>query len=407
MAKRQIVIYHRPTGVILKTLHGGTISTRKQLSNHAPTFPLAELGFYYEEDSVTINIISDRVRALSPGQPPSLCDPSGLPKAYYSHIETMANYLENKPSLTVNLEGGMGDQIMQLEALKALHKQKPQLKTRAGIHTNYINILPYLEHYCDYIPNQPTNPLAHTTAFVSMATEFISDPRGGIYGKASLYGAHLGLQEVHETVSLRFPPGHAAAWIRKAGISPENIVRPLLGIHIRSGSGGAKSWNTQPAQVLAALWHTQTGGGIYLCGDPANFTNSSPFTLTLPNRCDWASVAALIQSLDLLVCIDSGPMHLARSAAIPHIILWGGTSPADILGRPPGPTDLIHPTPCHRQICYSCPQGNPLCIRSITPLQVLDIAYKIVPSLFSPPYVPIGGPKEITPNVTPQAELRL
>lgn len=272
---------------------------------------------------------------------------------------------------------------MQLEAVKALRKLRPALRITIGLHQNYWNIAPYLEHQGDYSHHGKPETRNRGYYYVTNATEFISDPRGGYYGKASLYGASIGLERVQEKIAFAMPCEKVQHWARAAGVEISNKRQPLLTIHIRSGSGGAKSWNHDAAQVLAAMWHTKTGGEIYLCGDPSNFTNSVPWAFTAPNRCDWASVGAIILSSSLLVGIDSGPMHLARAAGVPHITLWGGTGPKDILGRDEIETDLRANIPCIDQVCYSCPNGTSLCMKAIQPHHVWEAIQKNFPQLLN------------------------
>jgi len=381
MPRRLIVIYNRLTGKVLKTVQGGLITQRRQLLNHVQNEPLNTLAFYYEEEGADIDKQNDTVRKLVHGQPPTLCDIHGKPKLFELFIRNRKQAIANSTHLKVDFEGGMGDQVMELEAVKELRKQRPDLRITIGIHSNYWNIAPFLEHHGDYAHHG--RPSTHNRGYyyVTNRTEYITDPRGGYYGKASLYGASIGLDRVKEKIRFEMPYPEILLWAKRGNVEIDQRRRPILGIHIRSGSGGAKSWNTEPAQVLAAIWHTKTGGDVFLCGDPANFSLREPWAFTLPNRCDWASVGAVILTLSLLVCIDSGPMHLARSASIPSVVLWGGTGPKDILGRDKTETDLRANIDCIENICYSCPRGDSLCMRAITPQHVWEVIEKIFPQL--------------------------
>jgi len=367
VANRLLVIYHLETRQVLATIEGGAITKRAQLLNHVKGHPLSTLAFYYEEEGASIDKIKDRVIQLVHGAPPVLCDATRYPKTFPLFIASRRAALERCTHIKVDFEGGMGDQVMELEAVKQLKAARPDLNIAIGMRHPFRNIAPILESHGTI--SDPGHPHADTSlyGYVNTSTQYISDPRGALYGKASLYGGSMGLDRVQQSISFSMPSDRQEYWAARAGVHLQKIKHPLLGIHIRSGSGGAKSWNHENAEALAAKWHNDTGGDIYLCGATSDFSMTSPFSITLPNGSDWASVGALILALDILVCIDSGPMHLARSGGIPHIILWGGTGPGDILGREAQSHDLRASLPCIDNICYSCPRGNALCMKAITP----------------------------------------
>lgn len=383
MARRLIVIYNKLTGEVLRAVPGGSITSRRQLLNYVPGGDLGIIAFYYEEEGADIDFINDRVLRLVHGQPPLLCDSVGYPKLFGLFIKNRRAAIEAATHIKVDFEGGLGDQIMQLEAIKGLRKLRPSLRITIGLHTNYWNIAPFFEHQGDYAQHGKPDTGNRRYYYITNATEFISDPRGNHYGKASLYGASVGLERVQEKIIFGMPQQKIEYWAMAAGIDIAKKKQPLLTIHIRSGSGGAKSWNMEHAQVLAAIWHTKTGGDIYLCGDPNDWRLPTEWAFTLPNRCDWASVGAVILKTSLLVCIDSGPMHLARAASIPHICLWGGTGPKDILGRDEIETDLRANIPCINQICYACPNGTSLCMKAIQPHHVWQAIEKNFSQLLS------------------------
>jgi ADP-heptose:LPS heptosyltransferase len=199
------------------------------------------------------------------------------------------------------------------------------------------------------------------------------DPRGGTFGKACLFGAELGLDEVHESIDFQMPPAAILSWALKSSIDLTQIQYPLLSIHIHCNSRVTSNWPLSHALNLAHLWHKNTGGSVIFLGDPKRFQFFARWAYYQSFPCDWASTGAIILASSLFVGVDSGPMHLARAAKLNQVFIWGGSGPRDILGRQPQWNDAIGKVPCVDQICCSCPQGRPRCIDETTAADIWKI----------------------------------
>jgi ADP-heptose:LPS heptosyltransferase len=127
---------------------------------------------------------------------------------------------------------------------------------------------------------------------------------------------------------------------------------------------------------LASFWHKQTGGDVFLIGDPSFWRIQNPYLLSTQKGSDWLSTASILLTSELFIGIDSGPMHLARAAAIPSFIIWGGSGPQDILGRSPNNFDIRANLPCIENLCAACIHGKPLCMQMIGPEIVWDKVLK-------------------------------
>jgi ADP-heptose:LPS heptosyltransferase len=87
---------------------------------------------------------------------------------------------------------------------------------------------------------------------------------------------------------------------------------------------------------------------------------------------------ALLQHLDLMVCVDSSNMHLAALSGIPLLAIWGGTHP-DIGFSPYGSKSNIlqisrEELPCRPCSVYgkeTCFRADFACLNRITPDKVL------------------------------------
>ncbi len=95
---------------------------------------------------------------------------------------------------------------------------------------------------------------------------------------------------------------------------------------------------------------------------------------TLP----FATFCALIETADLLITNNTGPMHIAAALKTPVVTLFALTNPPEQWGpwRVPH-RQLYHEVPC--RLCYSrvCPYGHE-CLSLITPEMVTDAAKELL-----------------------------
>lgn len=373
MPRRQIVFYHKPTGKVLKNSFGGSITKRTQILHYLPNAHIPDIGFYYEFDDAEVIPGSDLVLFLHNGLPPYLCDHQGVPKAIFITIERNRKLILKAGKIKVDFEFGMGDQVMQLEAYKAFLKEMPQIEFIAGVDPVYKNIFPYLSPRPTFVPwgSSPAYP-----GFLRIELNhqhILWDSRCGTYGKACLFGAELGLNEVREEIDFRIPSPERESWALEAGVDLSEIKRPFLGIHIHCNSRGTANWPLKHALELARIWINKTSGDVIFLGDQKKFLLNSPRIWYHNFPCDWASTGAIILSLDLFVGVDSGPMHLARAGKVNQIVIWGGSGPQNICGRDPQWFDILGEVDCVDQICASCPKGGPRCINETTAQRVWDV----------------------------------
>jgi lipopolysaccharide heptosyltransferase I len=97
----------------------------------------------------------------------------------------------------------------------------------------------------------------------------------------------------------------------------------------------------------------------------------------LCGKTDLPGLCSLLKSMDLLVTVDSGPMHWADALGVPLVAIFGATDPART-----GPyRQLAHVVakagldcrPCHARICS---RGDLACLRTLEVEQVLQAALK-------------------------------
>lgn len=146
--------------------------------------------------------------------------------------------------------------------------------------------------------------------------------------------------------------------------------------------GPAKRW---PAAHFAALAQklAEQGCTIWLFGSPKDHAVAEEISQLAPGLCrNLCGTTSLAQAIDLLalaelvVCNDSGLMHVAAALDRPLVTLYGSSSPgftpplsdqADILSL------KLDCSPCFKR---ECPLGHLDCLNKLTPDYVLAAALK-------------------------------
>lgn len=147
---------------------------------------------------------------------------------------------------------------------------------------------------------------------------------------------------------------------------------PILAIH-----PGAKDRFKQYPPRLFAKAAKNFKGTILITGGKeemalcANVAAEIPGSISLAGKLSLRALAALIESADLFLTNDTGPMHIAFAMKTKTIALFGPTDPhlcgpyeyknATILRAQPTCT------PCLRKACR-----DPFCMRQISPSQISE-----------------------------------
>jgi len=173
--------------------------------------------------------------------------------------------------------------------------------------------------------------------------------------------------------------------LHAAGIAEH---RPLIVIH----PGCTMPARTYPWEMFAAaadLLVEQLQATVVLTGaadevelvervrdqmQPHNRQFAIPFAGALP----FAAFSALIETADLVITNNTGPMHMAAALKTPVVALFALTNPPEQWGPWQVPhRQLFHDVPC--RICYSriCPYGHE-CLRLVSPAMVLQAARELL-----------------------------
>lgn len=156
-------------------------------------------------------------------------------------------------------------------------------------------------------------------------------------------------------------------------------------------------WETKrwPVGSFAALSDALSDSGVrtVLCGGPGDAAALAAFRAAVrtPPLADLSelpvdALAAGLAEVDLLVCGDSGPAHLATAVGTPVLALFGPTSPARWGPLPPGRAlSLGLPcAPCSNHGSARCPLGHHRCLQDLEPAAVLAAARAMLDSAHPP-----------------------
>jgi len=143
--------------------------------------------------------------------------------------------------------------------------------------------------------------------------------------------------------------------------------------------GPAKRWPIENFVAVARHFIATRHAKIVLLGAPVDVPFADEFARQLPeveNRAGKTSLAefmAALVSARLVLCNDSGAMHVASALGVPTMTVFGSTEPQ--LTGPMGPRSRVlrHHVPCSPCFLRECPLDF-ACMKGITPEAAIQAA---------------------------------
>lgn len=131
-----------------------------------------------------------------------------------------------------------------------------------------------------------------------------------------------------------FPPSPVLR-PRSSVSCPPSPVRILLSPCSRHA---AKNWPVERFAAVGKALHEKTGAALYISGVPDDAVVCAKLEALLPsgavhNLCGKTSLVELggiLQAMDLVITVDSGPMHMASAVGTPTLAIFGPTDPVRV-----------------------------------------------------------------------------
>jgi heptosyltransferase-2 len=136
------------------------------------------------------------------------------------------------------------------------------------------------------------------------------------------------------------------------GPSYESLRQPRPHIGIISGAeyGPAKCWPVENFTETANRLINNHQAHVLLLGGPSDIKTADIIASKLPpdhttnltGKTSLSELVSVLSACDVILCNDSGPMHVAAASGTPVVVPFGSTSP-DLTGPGlPGNADLSH-----------------------------------------------------------------
>jgi ADP-heptose:LPS heptosyltransferase len=329
----------------------------------------------------------------------------------------------------------LGDAVMMIAALKAIHDQVPSCRLHALVREEaapLLQNLPWItkvwtlprtrgrsnfkaawpvvralrRERFQYAIDFATNDRTAILTFLSGAKERLGFlDAGGFLGRRLCFtvvrpratyehAEYLRLFDLLKGFEIRMPK--SASVELKTDPANDKLAQDILKepsiIGHLGASGPKKEW---PVPHWAALFKLTQDRGI-----PMTFTsgqsprerlllkdlqNLNPEIKSLPDIPNLALFLSVLKRALVVVSGDTGPAHFAAGLGVPAVVLYGPTSA--VRWAPLGPSiQLTPPSPCSCDDSVQSCHSQTHCLASITPDRVLESIQKVLPGdHFRPP----------------------
>ncbi|MFQ3592282.1 MAG: glycosyltransferase family 9 protein [Gemmataceae bacterium] len=144
------------------------------------------------------------------------------------------------------------------------------------------------------------------------------------------------------------------------------VPRPLIAVHA-GASWKTKRWPVEHFATLLRLAQERFDAGVVAVGGPGEEPLAArlPAHVNLVGRTDLLTLAAVLQSAQLMLSNDSGPMHLAAALGTPVVAPFTCTSPLRAGPYGQGHTVVATSVPCAASYLRRCPTMH--CMQELRP----------------------------------------
>jgi ADP-heptose:LPS heptosyltransferase len=160
----------------------------------------------------------------------------------------------------------------------------------------------------------------------------------------------------------------ARSFLSEQGIPPGTF---LVGVH-PGARIAIRRWGNERFAEVARRVLEKTDAHVLWFSEPGTSWTGLPSERFHPVRLDFRRFMAVLHCCRLLVCNDSGPMHLANLLGIPVVAIFGPQRPEWFGPRGPDDRVVIRPEFSCRPCSDYCIFDQPYCLRAISVDEVYD-----------------------------------
>jgi len=261
-------------------------------------------------------------------------------------------------TLLIEINWRLGDEVMALPVLDALHARFPQ--DRIAVLSNYPDLFLDNTAIARVNPDDPIDPDWYILLRGASRLEY----------RRKSYSERCGVPTPSSPPKLRYKN-----WDTDFLDAIPQGAAPLIAL-APGASWPSKRWPMERWNELAKTLESAGARVVTLGTEGEGLDAGTDFT----GRTGIRDAACLLHAAHLAVCCDSGLMHLALAADTPTIALFGPTDPTFLIDNEPMLIALRSTATCQGFWNHAkdvgepgvCPEGHACCLEDITTTQVFD-----------------------------------
>jgi lipopolysaccharide heptosyltransferase II len=219
----------------------------------------------------------------------------------------------------------------------------------------------------------------------------------------------VGFEPCDERMQFRYPASDVLSMRRKFVEAGADLLRPYVVVH-PGATAASRRYPAQRFGIAAQSIVEATGCQVVFIGGAdeqpliaeAQLRMDAP-GVSLAGQLSLGELAALIAGAQVIVCNNSGPVHIAAAVGTPVAVLYALTNPQHTPWRVPSHV-LNHDVPCRNCLESVCPEKHHDCLERVEPDAVVQAALDLIHAL---PGVPLSPhthrplPPVMAPLMTP------
>ncbi|HJV64051.1 MAG TPA: glycosyltransferase family 9 protein [Albitalea sp.] len=202
----------------------------------------------------------------------------------------------------------------------------------------------------------------------------------------------VGFHACDERMQFRYGASDVLSMRRKFVQAGGNLLRPYIVVH-PGATAASRRYPAERFGVAARAIVEASGCQVVFGGgadeqpliDEARVPLGQP-AVSLAGQLTLGELAALIAGAQVIVCNNSGPVHIAAAVGTPVAVLYALTNPQHTPWKVPARV-LNHDVPCRNCLKSVCPEQHHACLEAVEPQAVAHAALELIRAL---PGVPLS-----------------